>query len=80
MPRVLGRNLLRARKSAHYTMWRAGVLLMPLAAFEIAKNGLLWRADLVFVQSYCLIAGGVVAYVLWNNGLRHWPTSKVFPL
>jgi O-acetylserine/cysteine efflux transporter len=64
--------------SAH-TMWRAGTLLLPLALLEIVSHrGLVWRADLVLVQIYCFVGGGVFAYVLWNNALTHWPTSRVF--
>lgn len=75
--RALSSRLSGAEISAH-TMWRGGVWLMPVAAIEIAGSGLPWRADVVLVQSYCLVVGGVCAYVLWNNALRHWPTSKVF--
>jgi drug/metabolite transporter (DMT)-like permease len=75
--RLLGAHLSGAEVSAH-TMWRGGVLLLPLAVFEIAKSGLIWRTDLVLVQTYCFVMGGVVAYALWNNALRHWPTSQVF--
>jgi drug/metabolite transporter (DMT)-like permease len=75
--RALGTGLSGAEVSAH-TMWRAGIWLMPVAAFEIARSGLVLRSDLVLVQSYCVIAGGVIAYALWNNALRHWPTSRVF--
>lgn len=75
--RALSSRLSGAEISAH-TMWRGGVWLMPIAALEIFASGLPWRADLVLVQGYCLIVGGVCAYVLWNNALLHWPTSKVF--
>ncbi|HWF18070.1 MAG TPA: DMT family transporter, partial [Verrucomicrobiae bacterium] len=68
--RALGGKFSGAEISAH-TMWRAGLLLLPLAIVEIAKSGLVWRTDLVLVQGYCIIAGGVIAYVLWNNALRH---------
>jgi drug/metabolite transporter (DMT)-like permease len=50
---------------------------MPLALLETAPSGLAWRADLGWVQLYCILAGGVAAFVLWNNALRHWPTSRV---
>jgi drug/metabolite transporter (DMT)-like permease len=30
------------------------------------------------VQVYCIIAGGVVAFALWTNALRHWKTSEVY--
>ncbi len=75
--RQLGGTLSGAEVAAH-TMWRAGVLLVPVAALEIAKTGLVWRTDLVVVQAYCIIAGGVMAYALWNNALKHWQTSQVF--
>ena len=29
------------------------------------------------VQTYCIIAGGVVAFALWNRTLGYWPTSRV---
>jgi len=61
-----------------HTMWRAGVLLAPLALLETARQPIPWRADLLLIQAYCAIGGGVVAFALWNNALRHWPTSKVF--
>jgi drug/metabolite transporter (DMT)-like permease len=32
----------------------------------------------VLSQVYCVFGGGVMAYALWNNALRHWPTSRVF--
>jgi drug/metabolite transporter (DMT)-like permease len=75
--RALGARLSGAEVSAH-TMWRAGVLLLPLAIVEIARFGLIWRTDVVLVHCYCFIAGGVIAYALWNNALRHWTTSRVF--
>lgn len=61
-----------------HTMWRAAVLLAPLAAIEIAQRSVVWRADYLAIQAYCIVGGGVVAFALWNNALRHWPTSKVF--
>lgn len=75
--RFLGAKLSGAEVSAH-TMWRAGVLLMPLAMLEIARSGLVIRADLMLVQGYCILTGGVIAYVLWNTALGHWQTSRVF--
>ncbi len=75
--RVLGAHLSGVEITAH-TMWRAGVILLPLAFLETLKHGIVWRADLMLVQLYCIIAGGVVAFALWNNALRHWKTSEVF--
>lgn len=74
--RAFGAGLSGAEVTAH-TMWRAGVLLLPLAAFEIARTGLVIRGNLLEIQLYCILAGGVAAFVIWNNALRHWPTSQV---
>lgn len=75
--RKLGERLSGAEISAH-TMLRAGLWLLPVAVLEIVQQGVILRTDLFLVQGYCLVAGGVIAYVLWNNALRHWQTSKVF--
>jgi len=74
--RAFGTTLSGAEISAH-TMWRAGALLLPLSLAEIWHSGLVWRTDVVLVQAYCIVAGGVVAFAVWNNALRHWPASKV---
>lgn len=76
--RRVGKQLSGAAITAH-TMWRAGVLLIPVAGVEvILRGGLVWRWDLVAVQGMCVIAGGVIAYSLWVNALRHWQTSEVY--
>ena len=76
--RLLTATLSGAEVGAH-TMWRAGLILMPLALLEVVyRGGLACKPELVVVQTYCLIGGGVLAYALWNNGLSHWPTSRVF--
>jgi O-acetylserine/cysteine efflux transporter len=59
-------------------MWRAGVLLAPLALVEWARAGVVWRADYVWIQIYCILGGGVVAFGVWNHALRRWPTSQVY--
>jgi drug/metabolite transporter (DMT)-like permease len=74
--RVLGAKLSGAEISAH-TMWRAGLLLLPLGLVEVWREGLVLRADVTLVQLYCVLAGGVAAFAIWNNALRHWPTSQV---
>lgn len=74
--RALGAHLSGAEVSAH-TMWRAGVWLLPLALIEVARTALPWRADVLGVQLYCIIAGGVMAFGFWNHALRHWPASRV---
>jgi drug/metabolite transporter (DMT)-like permease len=75
--RSLGRELSGMEISAH-TFWRAGVLLTPFSVVELVNKPILWRADLVLVQLFCIIGGSVVAFALWNNGLRHWKTSQVY--
>lgn len=75
--RTLGKQLPGPTITAH-TMWRAGVLLLPLALVEVAMRGMSWRWDAAGVQAYCIVAGGVVAFGLWNNALRHWKTSEVY--
>jgi drug/metabolite transporter (DMT)-like permease len=74
--RALGAHLSGVETSAH-TMWRAGVLLLPLAAVELGKRGLVLRPGLLGVHAYCILAGGVIAFAIWSNALRHWPTSQV---
>jgi drug/metabolite transporter (DMT)-like permease len=74
--RALGTHLSGVEVSAH-TMWRAGLMLLVLGLFEISRQPLVWRADLAWIQVYCIIAGGVVAFAIWNHALRLWPTSKV---
>jgi len=75
--RALGATLSGAAVSAH-TMWRAGVWLLPFGLLEIARTPLVWESRLFWVQLYCIIFGGVVAFGLWNRALRHWRTSEVY--
>ena len=75
--RALAAHLSGAAVTAH-TMWRAELLLLPLAWLEVGTRGVPWNARLVLVQLYCIVAGGVVAFALWNNALRHWKTSEVY--
>ncbi len=74
--RALAADLSAAEISAH-TMWRAGVLLLPLAAVEISKAGLPLPAQVMAVQAYCILAGGVVTFWIWTHALRRWPASQV---
>jgi len=75
--RVLGRILSGTEITAH-TMWRAGVFMLPLAFVENIRHPMHWHVQLVLVQCYCIVAGGIVAFALWNHGLRHWKTSEVY--
>ena len=74
--RALAGELSGAEISAH-TMWRAGMWLLPVGLFELYPRGLIWRANLAWVQTYCIVAGGVVTFALWNRALRYWPASQV---
>jgi drug/metabolite transporter (DMT)-like permease len=75
---ILNRELSGVEVSAH-TMWRAAVLLIPLAAWETGgRLTVPWDAKLALIQLYCVLGGGVVAFALWNNALRHWKTSEVY--
>jgi drug/metabolite transporter (DMT)-like permease len=74
--RKLAATLNGAEVTAH-TMWRAGVWLMPFGLVEVASSGLPLNPKLLGVQAYCIVAGGVVAFGLWNQALGHWPTSRV---
>lgn len=74
--RKLAATLNGAEVTAH-TMWRAGVWLLPFGLLEVAHFGLPINLKLLGVQAYCIVAGGVVAFGLWNQALRHWPTSRV---
>src|SRR5580658_5767911 len=73
----LGRELSGVEISAH-TFWRAALLLAPFSAVELATKPITWRVDLALVQLFCVVGGSVVAFALWNNGLRHWKTSRVY--
>ncbi len=80
--RVLGAHLSGAEVSAQ-TFWRAGVFLLPFSSVELclreaAHRPLVFRADLVLIHLFCILASGVVAFALWNNALRHWKTSQVY--
>jgi drug/metabolite transporter (DMT)-like permease len=74
--RKLSATLNGAEVSAH-TMWRAGLLLLPIAILELWQHGLPMNAKLLGVQAYCVVAGGVIAFGLWNRALGQWPASRV---
>ena len=75
--RALGRDLSGAEVTAH-TFWRAGLLVTPFALIEVSTVKIPWRADLVWIQLFCILGGGVGAFALWNNALRQWKTSQVY--
>ena len=75
--RSLGKELSAMQISAH-TFWRAGLLLAPFSVVELATHQVPWTTTLVLVQLFCVVGGGVAAFALWNEGLRHWKTSQVY--
>lgn len=75
--RRLGARLTGAEMTAH-NMWRSGVLLLPFALLELSVRGLTWRWDVAAAHVFTVLFGVVVAFALWSNALRHWPTSKVY--
>ncbi|MEJ5236883.1 MAG: DMT family transporter [Limisphaera sp.] len=74
--RWLGQHLNSAEVTAH-SMWRAAVWLLPWSTAELLSRPLPWRPDLIAVQLYCVLAGGVAAFGLWTHALRHWEASRV---
>jgi drug/metabolite transporter (DMT)-like permease len=62
---------------AAYAMGMAGVWLLPLALWEVARHGVVLDAGHVSVQALAIVFGGVLPYALWNSALHHWPTSRV---
>jgi drug/metabolite transporter (DMT)-like permease len=75
--RAIGRDLSGAELTGQ-TFWRAAVLLSPWVLVELASTRLVWRWDLAFIQLFSILGGGVVAFALWSNALRHWKTSQVY--
>jgi drug/metabolite transporter (DMT)-like permease len=73
----LSKSLLPPEVSA-CTFWRAGVILLPVALIELLTRGAPLKTNLFLIQGYCILASGVVAFILWNKGLRWWPTSRVY--
>jgi len=60
------------------TFWRAGVILLPFTILEVAILGVQWNGLTMVLQVYSIIFSGLVAFALWNNALRVWPTSRAF--
>ncbi len=61
-----------------HTMGRAAILLAPLAAWEIASKPPLLAPQLVGLQVYCAVFGGVIAFGVWHGALLRWPPGRVF--
>jgi drug/metabolite transporter (DMT)-like permease len=75
--RALGGRLNGMELSAH-NMWRASCWLAPLALLEVTLRPAPLRMDLLAIQCYCILFGGVIAFALWNNALAQWTTGRVF--
>jgi mannose-6-phosphate isomerase-like protein (cupin superfamily)/uncharacterized membrane protein len=74
--RKLSATLNGAEVSAH-TMWRAGVVVVAVGRLRKSCAGRAGHAGMLGVQAYCIVAGGVVAFALWNRALGQWPASRV---
>ncbi len=81
--RAFRTELSPAEISGH-TFVRGSVILIPLAAWELYyhlsthPSTPFLQPRLLWLQTYCIIASGVIAFILWSNALRHWPVSKVY--
>ncbi len=67
-----------------HTFVRGSIILIPLLILELYhhfrthKVEGFFDSNLILAQSYCIIASGVIAFIIWSNALRHWPVSKVY--
>ncbi|MDX1951668.1 MAG: DMT family transporter [Verrucomicrobiota bacterium] len=71
-------TVLTSAEVAACTFWRGGLMVTPIAIGELLYRGIDPDPKYLIVQSYCIIASGVIAFLLWNRGLKYWPTSKVY--
>lgn len=62
-----------------HTMWRGGVILLPLAVIEllIAHRLPPFSPRVVTLHLFCTVLGGVVPFALWTQALKRWPVSRV---
>ncbi|MBM3822800.1 MAG: DMT family transporter [Verrucomicrobia bacterium] len=60
------------------SFWRAGALLLPLAGAELSWRGCTHDSLALGLMAYSVILSGLVAFGLWNDALRAWPTSRAF--
>lgn len=60
------------------TFWRAGVILIPIAALELVVRGARWDIGTLVLQLYGILFSGLLAFGLWNHALQVWPTSRAF--
>jgi drug/metabolite transporter (DMT)-like permease len=74
--RALSSSLGAIEITAH-SMWRAGIILLPFGVAELCAKSFHVTPFQLGVQAYCVVAGGVVAFAIWTNTLRHWQTSRV---
>lgn len=60
------------------SFWRAGILLLPLAGLELLTRGIVHDRATLWLTGYSVIFSGLLAFGLWNDALRAWPTSRAF--
>jgi drug/metabolite transporter (DMT)-like permease len=74
--RILARDLSGLEVAAN-SMWMSGLLLLPLALWELSAHRPVLDAAHLGVQGLNILFGSVLTYALWNSALRHWQTSRV---
>ena len=60
------------------TFWRAGIFLLPIAVVEWVTQPVRWDVTAAWLQVYAVLLSGLLAFGLWNDALRVWPTSRAF--
>ena len=63
---------------AAHSMWRAGIILLPLGMVEILISGHAPAPSprTITLHLFCVLLGGVVPFTLWNQALARWPVSR----
>jgi drug/metabolite transporter (DMT)-like permease len=74
--RGFGHRLSSAQINGHNFV-RTFVWLLPFAIYDQCTQDIPMQIKLWSAQIYSIIAAGVVAFALWTNALKQWPTSRV---
>ena len=77
LSRGLSSTMTGAEMTAH-SMWRAGLLLLPFAVWELTRTTVAWRWDAGGIFAYSVLLPGIVSFALWAHALKLWATSKVY--
>lgn len=74
--RGFGHRLSSAQINGHNFV-RTFVWLLPFAIYDQCTQDIPMQIKLWSAQIYSIIAAGVIAFALWTNALKQWPTSRV---